>query len=67
MNKYNDLYNCRFFKGLSKWRKIYYHYDFTVLGLVALLLIVFKDDIAEVLGRNVSTGVLIPLRLTAVI
>ena len=59
------MYNCRFFKGLSKWRKIYF--DFTVLGLVALLLIVFKDDIAEVLGRNVSTGVLIPLRLTAVI
>ena len=37
----------------------------TVLGLVALLLIVFKDAIAEVLGRNASTGVLIPLRLTA--
>ena len=54
-----------FLKDCQNGRKIYF--DFTVLGLVALLLIVFKDDIAEVLGRNVSTGVLIPLRLTAVI
>ena len=54
-----------FLMDCQNGRKIFF--DFTVLGLVALLLIVFKDDIAEVLGRNVSTGVLIPLRLTAVI